>query len=220
MRTFKMLLVLFVIAGLFIGCGTTRTTSTPSTPSTPATTAAPSPTATTGGGGDKASVEAYVKEFTPIQEQVMVIEKEWDGIATGADKMKKEELSAKIDEHLKKHAELKDKVTALKADNDDTKAHQGAVIEIIDIQVTAHNALKDKYTKDGLKDEDKSKLDEAIKKGEEDVKTKMEDLKTKFDAMLTKYEIKKDEGTSKTDAGTATPGATDTATPTSSPTTN
>ncbi len=219
MKTFKILFVLFLIAGLFIGCSTTKTPTT-----TPATTPAASPatTAPTSGGGDKASVEAYVISLKPLEEEMTANTKEWDELVAGADKMKAEELSTKIDEHLEKHEAFKTKVTALKADNDDTKAHQGVIIEVIDLQVVNHTALKDKYTKKDMKPEEKTKIEEDIKKGEEAVKTKIEDMKKKFDEMLTKYEIKKDEGTSSTGTDTATPAAsatpTDAATPASSPT--
>jgi len=215
MKTFKILVVLFLVAGLFIGCSTTKTPTTPTSPV--ATTPATSPSTTApAGGGDKAGVEAYVASLKPIEEEMVVNMKEWDTFAAGADKMKAEEAATKIDEHLKKHEAFKTKVQALKADNDDTKAHQGVIIEVIDLQVVNHNALKDKLTKKDMKPEEKTKLEEDIKKGEEAIKTKMEDMKKKFDEMLTKYEIKKDEGTSSTGTDTATP--TDAATPASSPT--
>ncbi|MDQ7825529.1 MAG: hypothetical protein RDV48_22205 [Candidatus Eremiobacteraeota bacterium] len=214
MRTLTILVAVLLIAGLFVGCG--KTTPPGEVTSSPAA----SPASTVAAGQDKDFAQAYYDEWVVVEGNVNDINKEWNELVAGADKMSKEELAKKMEEHMKKHEELKGKIDGAlkeKAASQEARAHQEVIVEIITLQTDTHKKFQDSK-KEGIVKEEKDRLDADIKKADEDLKTKMEDAKKKLDEMVTKYEIKPKEGAA-TEPGAspaASPG--DTGAPAASPT--
>lgn len=216
MKKVSLIVALILITGLFFGCSKTTPPTTP--PPVTEVSKAPDAASTTepAAGGEKAAAEAYVLAWIEVQKDLDTLQKDWTDLMAAADKLDKAELKAKLEEHMKKHEELKTKAEALKdkATADDTKKHQEAIIEVITLQVDGHKAAQEKYTKEGITPDEKTKLEAKVKEAEDAVKTKFDDAKKVLEEITTKHEIKT-EGAA-TGGDTATPA--DTGAPAASPT--
>ncbi|MGV8118218.1 MAG: hypothetical protein AB2L14_00490 [Candidatus Xenobiia bacterium LiM19] len=219
MKKVSLIIALILITGLIFGCSktTTPTTAPPvsetsKAPDTAGTATAPAE------GGEKAAAEAYVLAWIEVQKDLDTLQKDWTDLMATADKLDKAELKTKLEEHMAKHDALKAKAEALKdkATADDTKKHQEAIIEVITLQVDGHKAAQEKYTKEGITPDEKTKLEAKVKEAEDAVKTKYDDAKKALEAITTKHEIKTEGATGgDTSASTATPA--DTGAPAASP---
>jgi hypothetical protein len=227
MKKVSLIIALILITGLIFGCSKTTPTATPTSPVSE-TSKAPDATSTTTSteapGGEKEAAKAYVMAWIEVQKDLDTLQKDWADLMASADKLDKAELKAKLEEHAKKHEELKTKVEGLKdkATTEDTKSHQAEIIEIIGLQVEREKAATDKYTKDGITPDEKTKLEATIKEKDDAAKTKLEDAGKKLEDIKTKNEIKDEGGASggDTTTSTATPGDTGApaGTPAASPT--
>lgn len=189
MKTIKVCAILFLVAVLFLGCGKTQPTPPVATTTAPVTDASPEPTTT--GGKENPGAQTYVEEWVVIQGDYDTLQQEWNDLVSKADTMDKTQLKTKLDEHIAKHEAIKNKVDTLKADNDDTKAHQALVVEVIEVGLDGKNAFRDDKTKEGIAAEEKAKLGDKFRADEEAVKTKYEEAKTKLDELIAKYGLKK-----------------------------
>ncbi|MHC9541977.1 MAG: hypothetical protein AB9903_20915 [Vulcanimicrobiota bacterium] len=218
MKKVSLIIALILITGLIFGCSKTTPPVTPSPVSE--TTKAPDASPVTGTGDEKAAAEAYVLAWIEVQKDLDTLQKDWTDLMATADKLDKAELKTKLEEHMAKHDALKAKAEALKdkATADDTKKHQEAIIEVITLQVDGHKAAQEKYTKEGITPDEKTKLEAKVKEAEDAVKTKYDDAKKALEEITTKHEIKTEGATTggDTSASTATPA--DTGAPAASPT--
>jgi serine/threonine protein kinase len=138
--------------------------------------------------GENAATEEYVTAWIGVEKDLNLVNKNWREFITSVSNLDKEELKTGLKEQMEYHEEIKIKAEALKdkATTDDTKKHQAAIIEAINLQFESIEANRDKFIKEGITPDDKTKLEDIIKGKEDAVKSKineaakiLEDIKTK-----------------------------------------
>jgi|GEM_PF-1805810 len=218
MKKVSLIIALILITGLIFGCSKTTTPTT--APPVSETTKAPDASPVTSTGDEKAAAEAYVNSWIDVQKDLDQFSKDWEGLIASADKLDKAELKTKLDEQAKKYEAIKAKADLLKekATTEDTKKHQEAIVEVITLHTYSIKANQDKYTKEGITPDEKTKLEATIKEKEDGAKVKTEEATKMLEDIKTKNEIKTEAGTTggDTSASTATPA--DTGAPAASPT--